>query len=468
MSDDLALMSAVEMLRGFADGRLSPVEVTQAALKQVKTHDGTLNAFVLLDEEAAVEAARQSEARWQHKAPLGRLDGVPTTIKDIVLTKGWPTLRGSAAVDPAGPWREDAPATARLREHGAVLLGKTTTPEFGWKGVTDSPVSGITRNPWDPSMTPGGSSGGAAAAAAAGMGALHVGTDGGGSIRIPCGFTGIPGIKATFGRVPAWPLSPFGTVSHVGPMARTVADCALMLTVMAEPDARDPYALPYAGEDYTDGLDNGVQGLKLAYFPSLGGYPVDPEVARLVDAAARSFEDLGALVEQPELQLPDLVEVFKVMWCGGAANLLRKLTPDQEGRVEPGLREIAQAGAAYSLYDYLDALAAREALTSTLALLQRQFDLLLLPSLPITAFEAGREVPEGAGQARWWEWTPFTWPFNLTGQPAASVPCGLAGNGLPVGLQLVGRRYDDALVLRAAQAFEARFPPKFPRLAGAP
>src|SRR5438094_10493326 len=232
MTADLCALSATELLDAYRKHELSPVEVTRAVLERIDKLNPVVNAFNLVSDRA-LEDAKASEARWLAGQPKGLLDGVPVSIKDILLTKGWPTLRGSKTVDPTGSWQDDAPATARLREHGAVLLGKTTTPEFGWKGVTDSPLTGITRNPWNPKKTPGGSSGGAAAALASGMGALAVGTDGGGSIRIPCSFTGLFGIKPSFGRVPAWPLSPFGTVAHVGPIAKSVADAALMLGVMS-------------------------------------------------------------------------------------------------------------------------------------------------------------------------------------------------------------------------------------------
>ena len=222
---DPATFSAAELLRLYRTQALSPVEATEAVLARIERFEPAVNAFCLVDPERALAAARASEARWRRGEPQGLLDGVPTTIKDLILTRGWPTLRGSRAIAPGQPWEEDAPATARLREHGAVLIGKTTTPEFGWKAVTDSALTGITRNPWDLARTPGGSSGGAAAACALGMGALHVGTDGGGSIRIPASFAGIFGLKPSFGRVPAAPLSPFGTVAHLGPMTRSVAGC---------------------------------------------------------------------------------------------------------------------------------------------------------------------------------------------------------------------------------------------------
>src|SRR5258705_3821482 len=288
---DLCALTAVELLDGYRKHELSPVEVTRAVLERIEKLNPVLNPFNLVSDHA-LEDAKASEARWMSGQTKGLLDGVPVSIKDIILTKGWPTLRGSKTVDPKGPWNDDAPATARLREHGAVLLGKTTTPEFGWKGVTDSALTGITRNPWNPAKTPGGSSGGAAAAVAAGMGALAVGTDGGGSIRIPCSFTGLFGIKPSFGRVPAWPLSPFGTVAHVGPITRSVADAALMLNLLAQPDARDWHALPYEPRDWRMDLDQGIRDLRIAWSPDLGYAKVDPEVSALVRNAIKVFSDL--------------------------------------------------------------------------------------------------------------------------------------------------------------------------------
>jgi len=239
MSDDIALMTASRPAKLYRAGELSPVEAARAALDRIERYNDKLNAFNLVAADTALAAAAESEERWRLGAPRGPLDGVPVSIKDVLLTKGWPTLRGSRSIERNQPWEEDAPSVARLREHGAVMLGKTTTPEFGWKGVTDSPLDGITRNPWNPAMTPGGSSGGASAALAAGMGALALGTDAGGSVRIPAGFTGVFALKATFGRIPAWPISPFGTLANIGPMTRSVTDAAILLNVMAEPDPRE-------------------------------------------------------------------------------------------------------------------------------------------------------------------------------------------------------------------------------------
>jgi aspartyl-tRNA(Asn)/glutamyl-tRNA(Gln) amidotransferase subunit A len=462
MSSELAMLPAVDLLKSYKQKKLSPVEVTKAALAQISRHNEKFNAYCFVDEAGALASARESEVRWRRGEPAGLVDGVPASVKDLIIAKGWATLRGSKAVDRNQPWNEDAPSVARLRENGAVLLGKTTTPEFGWKGVTDSPLTGITRNPWNPEMTPGGSSGGAAVAAATGMGALHIGTDGGGSIRIPAAFSGIFGIKQSFGRVPAHPLSPFGTLAHVGPMTRTVADGALMLTVLSKPDSRDWYALPPDHANYLDKLDAGVKGLRIAYASTIAGAKVDGEVASLVAAAAKRFSELGANVEEVDPGLPDSARCFAQHWFPGAANALRAYTPEQRKLMDPGLIDIAEQGARLPLMDYLAAVKEREALGVAMNLLHRKWDLLLTPTIPIPAFKAGIEVPPGSGQARWPDWTPFTYPFNLTRQPAATVPCGLTKAGLPVGLQIVGPMYADAQVLQAARAYESVAPFRMP------
>ena len=461
MSSDLLKLSAVDLLDGYRTRRISPVEVTRAALQHIEALNPVLNAFCFVAPDA-LAMAQASEARWMSGEPIGPLDGVPVSIKDILLTRGWPTLRGSKTVDPAGPWTDDAPAVARLRESGAVLLGKNTTPEFGWKGVTDSPLTGITRNPWNPAKTPGGSSGGGAAAVASGMCPLTLGTDGGGSIRIPCAFTGLFGLKPSFGRVPAWPLSPYGTVAHIGPMSRTVQDTALLLNVVAQPDARDWFALPADRRDYLDGLDEGVRGWRIAYSANLGYADVDPEVAALVKQAALRFVDLGAQVEEVDPDVAGADEIFRRHWYSGAAYLLRNFTPEQKRVMDPGLVEVAEQGAQIAMLELIDAVQKRGALGIRMNQFHEKYDLLLTPTLPLAAFEAGREVADVMKEKRWTEWTPFSYPFNLTQQPAASIPCGLTSAGLPVGLHIVGPRYDDARVLRAARAFESIQPIPMP------
>jgi aspartyl-tRNA(Asn)/glutamyl-tRNA(Gln) amidotransferase subunit A len=462
MMTDLCSLTAAELLARYRARELSPVEAARAVLERIERLNPVLNAFCLVDAKSTLASARESEARWMKGAPVGLLDGVPVSIKDLILTRGWPTLRGSKTIDPKRPWDDDAPAVARLREAGAVLLGKTTTPEFGWKGVTDSPLTGITRNPWDPRKTPGGSSGGAAAAVASGMGPLAVGTDGGGSIRIPCAFTGLFGIKPTFGRVPAWPPSPMGTVAHVGPIARSVADAALMLTVMSRPDARDWMALPYDGRDYREGLEAGVRGLRIAYSARLGYAKVDREVADLVKKAVRTFEDLGAKVEERDPGFEDPLETFSRHWFPGAALALRGVPAKKRALMDKGLREVARRGERITALEYFEAAQNRNELGLAMSRLHERYDLLVTPTLPLAAFDVGREAPKNA--KRWVSWTPFTFPFNLTQQPAASIPCGLTRAGLPVGLHIVGPKYAEARVLQAAHAFEAAHPFAMPDL----
>ena len=463
MSDDVCQLSAGALVAAYRDGRLSPVEVTESVLARIDRLDGTYNTFCLVDPDRAMVQARASEERWRRGAPAGAVDGVPVTVKDLILVEGWPTLRGSRTTDPDQSWDEDSPAVARLREHGAVILGKTATPEFGWKGVTDSPLTGITRNPWNAALTPGGSSGGAAAAAALGMGALHVATDGGGSIRMPAAFCGAFGHKPTFGLVPVHPHSPAGTLWHQGPIARTVADAALMLSVVSEPDPRDWHAAPPGAVDFLASLDRGVAGLRIAYSRDLGYAEVDPEVAELVDAAAGALADQGAVVEAVDPPFSDPIDVMIGLWSLALALVVAPLDAERRALVDPPVLDIAERGFAASALDYRRAERAREALGRRMQLFHRDWDLLVTPQLPLAAFEAGVEVPPGRGMTRWWEWSPFTYPFNLTQQPAASLPCGFTADGLPVALQVVGPRFADATVLRACRAYEAAHPFVMPR-----
>ena len=461
---DIAYTSAVSLLDLYRSRALSPVEVTLLLFDRLNALEPKLNAFCILDHEGAAAAARQSEQRWQRGEATGRLDGVPVTIKDLMLMRGFPTLRGSRLVEPHQDWSEDAPAVARLREAGAVILGKTTTPEFGWKALGDSPLTGITRNPWDLSRTPGGSSAGAAAACAAGIGPLHLGSDGAGSIRIPCAFTGIFGLKPSFGRVPAYPLSAMGLLAHIGPMARTVADAALMLTMLSGPDHRDPYALPPENRNYVEGLEGGVQGWRIAYSPTLGYARVDPEIAAAVSEAVRQFEALGAVVEEVDAIFPTPREALFTLWAAGAANLLGAYPAERRALVDPGLLATAAEGARISAVDYLGADLVRTALGQQMAEFHRKYDLLLTPMMPVPALPVGQDLHDPATERHWIDWSPFSYPFNMTRQPAASIPCGLTHAGLPIGLQIVGPLYADARVLRAARAFETTQPERRPPL----
>jgi len=452
---DVAYASAVELLGLYRAKALSPVEVTRALLDRLDSLEPKINAFCLVDRDGAPAAARASEARWLRGEQSGALDGVPVTIKDLVLMRGFPTLRGSHLVERDQDWSEDAPATARLREAGAVILGKTTTPEFGWKALGDSPLTGITRNPWDLSRTPGGSSAGAAAACAAGIGPLHLGSDGAGSIRIPCAFTGIFGLKPSFGRVPAYPLSPMGLLAHIGPISRTVADAALMLFVIAGPDHRDPYALPPESKNFLDGLEEGVRGWRIAYSPTLGYAKVDPEIAAAAAAAARRFEDLGAVVEEVDAIFPSPRDALFTLWAAGAGKLLAAYPRDKRPLVDPGLVATAAEGERISVLDYLGADLVRTELGQQMAAFHQNYDLLVTPMMPVPALPVAQDLNDPAIERHWIDWSPFSYPFNMTRQPAASIPCGLTTAGLPIGLQIVGPLYADDRVLRAARAFEA-------------
>ena len=460
---DITRLSATELLQLYRARELSPVEATQAVLERIDAQNPAINAYCLVRGDEALAAARASERRWHAGEPAGLLDGVPASVKDLLLTSGWPTLRGSRATDPAGPWTADAPAVARLREHGAVLLGKTTTPEWGWKAVGDSPLTGVTRNPWDPSRTTGGSSAGAAAAVACGLGPLALGTDGAGSVRIPASFCGIVGLKPTYGRVPVYPPSAFGTLSHVGPMTRTVADAALLLDVIGSPDARDSLALDRVAPAAGAVAASRVSGLRVAYSPALGidlagTGPVDPEVAAAVRTAVSALEARGAQITTADPGFGSPIAAFNVLWYAGAAAIVDGVPADRRHLLDPGLAEIAAEGAGYSALDYLRAQRERAELGALMGAFHETYDLLVTPTEPIVAFAAGAEVPEGWAEPRWPSWTPFTYPFNLTHQPAATVPGGFSAAGLPIGVQVVGRRHEDSLVLSACAAIEEALP----------
>ncbi|HTR87952.1 MAG TPA: amidase [Reyranella sp.] len=470
MTADLAMMPAYQLVKLFKSRKASPVEAAKAALARVEAFNPQLNAFQHLDPEGALRAARASEKRWKKGGKrLSDLDGVPVTIKDMVLTKGLPTRMGSMATDAEGPWPVDAPSARHLREAGTVLLGKTTSPEYGWKGVTDSALFGVTRNPWKLERTPGGSSGGGVAAEAVGMGSLAIGTDGAGSVRIPCSFTGLFGLKPTQARVPLWPVSAQGTLSHVGPMTRTVRDAAMMMNVIARPDPRDPYGRPDDEEDYLKGFDKGVKGLTIAYSPNLGFVEkekIDRDVAVAVENAAKVFRTLGAKVveDSPDLMGLDPRRVLNAHWQSNVAILVKGYSEEKRALMDPGLLKAAETGAGLGQETVVTAIHQRQQVASIMNAFMAKYDLLLTPTMPMTAFEVNHNAAWG-GDGVDIGWTPFTLTFNLTRQPAATIPCGLDREGLPIGLQIVGGHARDALVLRAAAAYERVRPIPAPPMA---
>jgi len=450
---DVCAMTAKQLTAAYARGHLSPVEAAAAAMDRAEVINPIYNAFTQIDREGGMTAARASEARWRAGAPLSEIDGVPTTLKDIVWVKDRPVRYGSATT-PDSPMQADAPAVERLRKAGCVFIGQTTTPEFGWKAVTDSPAFGITRNPWNPDKTPGGSSGGAAVAAATGAGVLHLGTDGGGSIRIPAAFAGIVGLKPSFARVPAYPPSAFGTVAHLGPMARTVDDLRAMLAAMSGPDPRDWYqgaaVMPSLAPPPV-----AMSRLRIGYWSRPPSGQVDSEVAMLVASALQRIAAEGAEVTPVDLpKEDDLLGLFHLHWFTGAAARLVQVPEALRASLDPGFQAIARVGAEVTATTLVAAQARRAAFGVGMDRLLAEHDVIISPAVAIPAFGAGCEVPEGSGMTRWTEWAGFSYPVNLSQQPACVIPCGHVASGLPAGLQIVGARGDDARVLAIAAMLE--------------
>ena len=468
MPSDLTQASAAELSALYRSKAASPVEAMTAILARAEVVNPPINALTLIDTEAALAVARASEARWGRGEPLSPLDGVPVSIKELVRAKGWPHTMASRLTDKS-PAKEDAPAVARLREAGAVVYAQNASPEYGFKGVTDSPLHGITRNPWNLDLTPGGSSGGSAAAVAAGLGPLAVGTDGGGSVRIPSAFTGLVGLKATYGRVPAWPPSMHGDLANTGPMTRTTLDCALMLNQMSRPDPRDPFPAQPEEKDYTVGLDRGVKGLKIGLVMKFADVFLDPEVEGLVAAAAKRFETLGAVVEPISAppQSAQAGQIFVVHWFSALQRLLQTYPAANHDQFDPGLLQQARIGEQYPVQTLVDAMVARRDLSTAWNLLLNEYDAVISPTLNVLAFPVGQPNPAGpAGDPNvGWSNTAL---FNLTRHPAVTTPAGLSASGLPVGLQIVAAHYRDDLVLRASAAIEAAQARVFPILPAQP
>ena len=461
MSDaELIWRSALELRDLVRKKDVSPVEVTDAVLARLEAVDPALNAFCLVAADAARAAAREAEIAVVKGEPLGALHGVPLSIKDLLATRGLTTTGGSRLFAEHVP-AEDAIPVARLRAAGAVILGKTNTSEFGHKAVTENPLFGVTRNPWDPALTPGGSSGGGAAAVASGVGPLALGSDGGGSVRIPASFCGIYGFKPSYGRVPyAGGFPGWAHVSHVGPLARSVRDAALMLDVLAGADDRDRHSLPREAGSYLEACDADVRGLHVAWTPDLGYAAVDPRVRVACESAAAAFEALGCHVEvvSPGWENPE--DFFSTLIAAQLHAAWAERLPEAEPLMDPTLVKLIRRGAPITASAYIRAVERIDAYWEEVRVFLERFDLLLMPTVAVPPFAAGAPPPREVAGARVsvLGWMPFTYPFNLTGQPAASVPAGWTDEGLPVGLQIVGRRHADGTVLAACAAFEAAHP----------
>src|SRR2546425_1433994 len=459
-ADDVVWRSAVECGALIRRRELSPVELTEAVLARIDAVNPRLNAFALVAHDVARRLAREAETAVMKGEPLGLLHGVPVSVKDVLFTRGMRTTGGSRLYADLIP-EHDAVSVGRLKAAGTVLLGKTNTSEFGHKAFTESPLFGVTCNPWDPTLTPGGSSGGGAAAVASGVGPVALGTDGGGSIRIPAAFCGVYGFKPSFGRVPDRAVfGGFERVAHVDPITRTVRDAAAVLDVVAGGDDRDRGSLAREAGSYLEACDADVKGLHVAWAPDLGYAAVDPTVLAVCENAAGAFETLDCHVEvvNPGWESPE--ELFTTMIAAQFYAAWSDRLPDAEPLMDPTLVRLIRRGGAVTARDYLRAVARVEDYWREVQTFLERFDVLLMPTVAVLPFAAGALPPrEIAGQdVSVLGWMPFTYPFNMTGQPAASVPAGWTDDGLPVGLQIVGRRHADATVLAASAAFEAASP----------
>ncbi|GJE58805.1 amidase family protein [Methylobacterium trifolii] len=458
MTDAFDFMTALDLRRLVVTRAVSPVELTERALARAEESQATLNAFCHIMPEEARAAARRAEDAVMHGGPLGLLHGLPVSVKDLIAVGNAPFASGSRAMA-GNVAAADAPSVERLRSAGAIIIGKTTTSEFGAKPVGDSPLTGITRHPWDLTKTPGGSSAGAAASVAAGITPFALGTDGGGSLRIPAAFTGLVGLKAQFGRVPVWPTSATPTLAHVGSLARTVADAALLTTAISGHDPRDPFAVAGPVPDLLGAAKASVAGLRIAWSATLGYARPAPEVAAIARVAAASLVDQGATVEEIESVFDaDPADLWTAEFYAGIGTRLREVLETRRDLLDPSVADVLDAALAQEMRGYYETVFARYALRDRMTRFFSRYDLLLSPTLPISSLEAGRNIPEGLEDRSLVSWAFYTYPFNLTGQPAASVCAGIASDGMPVGLQIVGRSLGEADVVRVAAAIERTHP----------
>ena len=450
-------MTARALAGHIARKEISPVEVVTRALDLAESTQATLNAFSVICRDEALAQARRAEASVLNGEALGPLHGVPFSAKDLISVAGLRYASGSRAM--AGNiGKVDAPSVERARLAGAILIGKTTTSEFGCKPVGDSPLTGVTRNPLDLSLTPGGSSAGCAASVGAGVTPFGLGTDGGGSIRVPASLTGTYGFKANFGRVPVWPVSATPTLAHVCPLARNVRDAAMLLGAIAGYDARDAGSISGPTPDFLGACETPPKGLRVAWSPTLGYAKPDPEVARLCERAALKLRDAGCVVDEVEkVFAADPCDIWTAEFYAGVGTRLRPMLETQRDLLDPAVAQILDAALAQDMRAYYETVFRRYALRDEMGAFFASYDLLLSPTLPISELPAGRNIPEGLETRNLVSWVYYTYPFNLTGQPAASLPIGLTARGRPVGLQIVGGRNDETAIFRASAWLESEF-----------
>ena len=449
---ELAYATIGSLSQSLEAKRLSPTELLEDVLARIEAAEPVLNAFAHLDIEGSEASARAAEARQMRGERLSPLDGIPTSIKDLIAQKDLPQRFGSRAT-PDTPVVADAPSVERLRAAGAVLLGKSTTSEFGCKAVGDSPLTGITRNPWNLDKTPGGSSAGAAAMVAAGIVPYAVGTDGGGSLRIPAALTGLVGVKGQFGRIPVYPTSATPTLAHVGPLARTAEDAAVAFSAMAGYDARDPFSVAGPVPDVLAAARDD-RHLRIAWSPTFGFARLDEEVLFLTSQAVRRLEALGHTVEEVAAPFDDPLEIWNAEFYAGVGTKLRQTIDETPEWLDPAVLEVLKTAVSQEMETYYATVFARYAFRDRMHTLFGTYDALISPTLPVAGLEVGRDVPAGLSDRSIVSWVFYTYPFNLTGQPAASIPVGFTDAGLPVGLQIAARNHDEAALFALAGQYE--------------
>lgn len=458
--------TAVDLTRAIREKRVSCLEVMQETLAKVQSTEPKLNNFALLCADEALTRARECDSELMSGNPIGPLHGLPLSIKDLIAVKGLRFASGSRAMENniAGA---SAPSVERVIAAGACVIGKTTTSEFGCKAVGDSPLTGITRSPWNLNKTPGGSSAGAASSVVAGVTTVALGTDGGGSLRIPGSLCGLVGFKAQFGRVPIFPVSATPTLAHVGPLTRTVADAALILSVISGHDRRDPFSVAGEVPNFLGACDLSVKGMKIAYSRTLGYAQPDPEVVEITERAAKRFEELGCEVIEVEKVLDeDPVDLWMSEFYAGVGVRLKKTLAEQRDIIDPAVAEVLKDALSQTSEEYYTKVFKRYELREKIRCFFENYDLLLSPATPCASFDVGLNVPPSLKHRNIVSWVYYTYPFNLTGQPAASIPAGFTKEGLPVGLQIVGKINSEVDIIRAAAAFERIQPwfDRYPRL----
>ncbi len=462
MKQDLWKYSARELLKGYKKKIFDCVDVANSIIIQIKKLNEKINAFVYFNEQDVIDQAVKSKKRWESGKLLGKLEGIPISIKDLIITKDYPTFRGSYNNSLPTKSEVNAPVVEKLIKSGAVLLGKTATPEFGHKGTTASKRYGETLNPWNLKTNAGGSSGGSSAAVASGMGPLSIGTDGGGSVRIPCSFCGLFGHKPTFGRIPAYPISPFGTVANIGPIARNAMDGAILMDVISKPDNNDWYSLPEEKISYYPKKYKNEEEIKIGYTNFWGmdkfipGLELDKQVEEVYRNALNVLSSKNYnFVKYIDIDWPNNPEmVFKTIWHTGAANLARRISSGDLMKIDPNFLKFVKEGKKYSSFDIMETEAFRAENGVHIEKIFAELDFIIGPTLPITAIEAGCDVPKLWDESDIFAWTPFTYPLNLTKNPASTINCGFSKDGLPVGLQIVAPIYRDHSCIRFANHLE--------------